>query len=139
MVKKSNAIATTIKTLLENGMRPIEIIRKLHKSKQRVNYWVKTSIKTVQYGEKKLDQKYIDKIISLARNQTTSSMSSRKIASLMNEEFKRDNINITISKDSVKRYLKSEFGKPMKIRKIFLLTNKQKKERHIVFPRSEYQ
>ena len=90
MVKKSNAIATTIKTLLEKGMRPIEIARKLH---------------------------------------TTSSMSSRKIASLMNEEFKRDNINITISKDSVNRYLKAEFGKPRKIRKVFHLTNKQKKER----------
>ena len=110
-------------------MRPIEIARKLHINKQRVNYWVKTSIKTVQYRKKKLPQKYIDKIISLARNQTTSSMSSRKIASLMNEEFKRDNINITISKDSVNRYLKAEFGKPRKIRKVFHLTNKQKKER----------
>ena len=129
MVKKSNAIATTIKTLLENGMRPIEIARKLHISKQRVNYWVKTPIKAVQYRKKKLDKKYIDKIISLARNQTTSSMSSRKIASLMNEELKRNNLDITISKDSINRYLKAEFGKPRKIRKVFHLTNKQKKER----------
>ena len=89
-------------------MRPIEIARKLNITKQRVNYWVKTSIKTVQYRKKKLPQKYIDKIISLARNQTTSSMSSRKITSLMNEEFKRDSLNITISKDSVNRYLKAE-------------------------------
>ena len=66
MAKKSNAIATTIKTLLKNGMRPIEIARKLHISKKRVNYWVKTSIKAVQYRKKNLSQKYIDKIISLA-------------------------------------------------------------------------
>ena len=109
MVKKLNAIASTIKTLLEKRMRPIEIARKLNITKQRVNYWVKTSIKTVQYRKKKLPQKYIDKIISLARKQTTSSMSSRKITSLMNEEFKRDNLNITISKESVNWYLKAEF------------------------------
>ena len=129
MAKKTNAIATTIKTLLENRMKPIEIARKLHITKQRVNYWVKTPIKTVQCRKKKLEQKYIDKIISLARNQTTSSMSSRKIASIMNEEFKRQNLGITISKDSINRYLKAEFGKPRKIRKVFHLTNKQKKER----------
>ena len=110
-------------------MRLIEIARKLHISKQRVNYWAKTSIKAVQYRKKKLSQKYIDKKIALARNQTTSSMSSRKIASLMNEEFKRNNLDITISKDSVNRYLKAEFGKPRKIRKVFHLTNEQKKER----------
>ena len=56
-------------------------------------------------------------------------MSSRKIASLMNEELKRNNLDITISKDSINRYLKAEFGKPRKIRKVFHLTNEQKKER----------
>ena len=56
-------------------------------------------------------------------------MSSRKIASIMNEEFKRHNLDITISKDSINRYLKAEFGRPRKIRKVFHLTNKQEKER----------
>ena len=56
-------------------------------------------------------------------------MSSRKIASLMNEEFKRNNLDITISKDSANRYLKAEFGKPRKIRKVFHLTKEQKRER----------
>ena len=122
MVKKSNPIATTIKLLLQNHVRPIEIARQLHISKKRVNYWVKTPTKEVQFRRKKLEKKYIDKIISLARDQTTSSMSSRKIASLMNGEFKKSNLNITISKDSVNRYLKEEFGKPRKIRKVFHLT-----------------
>ena len=47
----------------------------------------------------------------------------------MNKYFKRNNINITISKDSVNRYLKAKFRKPRKIRKVFYLTNEQKKER----------
>ena len=47
----------------------------------------------------------------------------------MNEEFKRNNLNITISKDTVNRYLKEEFGKPRKIRKVFHLTKDQKSER----------
>ena len=129
MAKKTNPIATTIKTLLKNRVRPIKIARQLHISKQRVNYWVKTPIKQVQFRKKKLEKKYIDKIISLARDQTTSSMSSRKIASLMNEEFKKNNQDIKISKDSVNRYLKEEFGKPRKIRKVFHLTKKQKKRK----------
>ena len=52
----------------------------------------------------------------MARDKTTCSMSSRKIASLMNEEFKKNNLDLTISKDPVNRYLKEEFGKPRKIR-----------------------
>ena len=100
-------------------MRPIEIARQLHIRKQRVNFWMKTPTKEVQFRKKKLEKKYIDKIISLARDKTTSSMSSRKIASIMNEEFKKNNLNITISKDTVNRYLKEEFGKPRKIRKVF--------------------
>ena len=54
-------------------------------------------------------------------------MSSRKIASIINEKLKND--NITISKDTVNRYLKSVFGRPRKIRKVFHLTNSQKKKR----------
>ena len=52
MVKKSNPIATTIKLLLQNHVRPIEIARQLHISKQRVNYWVKTPMKEVQFRKK---------------------------------------------------------------------------------------
>ena len=68
MVKKSNPIATTIKLLLQNHVRPIKIARQLHISKQRVNHWVKTPTKEVQFRKKKLEKKYIDKIISLARD-----------------------------------------------------------------------
>lgn len=54
-------------------------------------------------------------------------MSSRKIASIINEKLKND--NITISKDIVNRYLNSVFGRPRKIREVFHLTNSQKKKR----------
>ena len=129
MVKKLNLIAATIKTLLQNNVRPINIARKLKISKQRVNYWIKTPIKSIQSRRKKLDKKYIDKIISLGENQTTSAMSSRKIANIMNSEFKANDINLSVSKDTVNRYLKETFGKPRKIRKVFHLTGKQKAQR----------
>ena len=59
MVKKINAIAVTIKTLLNNHIRPIEIAKKLKISKQRVNYWTKNEIKAVQHRKKKLGKKYL--------------------------------------------------------------------------------
>ena len=129
MAKKLNLIAATIKTLLKNKVRPINIARKLKISRQRVNYWIKTPIKSSQSRRKKLDKMYIDKIISLGENQTTSSMSSRKIANIMNSEFQKEDINLSISKDSVNRYLKEAFGKPRKIHKVFHLTKKQKMQR----------
>ena len=79
MAKKFNLIAATIKTLLKNKVRPINIARKLKISKQRVNYWIKMPIKSSQSRRKKLDKIYIDKIISFEENQTTSSMSYPKI------------------------------------------------------------
>ena len=53
-------------------------------------------------------------------------MSSRKIASIINEKLKND--NITISKDTANGYLNSVFGRPRKIREVFHLTNSQKKK-----------
>ena len=111
MAKKLNLLAATIKTLLKNKVRPIDIARKLEISKQRVNYWIKTPIKSNQSWRKKLDKIYIDKIISLGENQTTSSMSSRKIANIMNAQFQKEDINLSISKDSINRYLKEAWGK----------------------------
>ena len=127
MVKKFNQIAATIKTLYQNHMKPITISRKLKISKQRVNYWLKTPIEMEQKRRKKLDEKYRKEIISLAESQTKSSMSSRKIAYIMNKKFEEENLDITISKDTVNRYLKKELGKPRKIRKVFHLTKKKKK------------
>ena len=52
MEKKSNLIAAIIETILKNKIRFINIARKLKISKQRVNYWVKTPIKSSQSRRK---------------------------------------------------------------------------------------
>ena len=132
MVRKFNQIAATIKTLYQNHMKPITIARKLKISRQSVNYWIKTPIEMEQKRRKKLDEKYRKEIISLAENQTTSSMSSRKIAYIMNKKFEEENLDITISKDTVNRYLKEELGKPRKIRKVFHLTKKKRRTGEIL-------
>ena len=129
MVNKLNSIRATIKTLFKSKVRPIDIARKLKVSKQRVNYWAKTPLKSIQTRRKKLGQIYIDKIIALGENQTTSSIGSRKIANIMNAESKKEDINLSVSKDTVNRYLKAALGKPRKIRKVFHLTKKQKIQR----------
>ena len=88
MVKKINTIAITIKSLLKKGMQPIKIARLLNVSKQKINYWKKTEIKYKQTRRKKLQHELIQKICDLAANKTTTEMSSRKIANLINEEQK---------------------------------------------------
>ena len=68
----------------------------------------------------------MNKIISFGENQTTSSMSSRKLANIMNAQFQKEDINLSISKDSVNRFLKEEFGKPRKIHKVVPFDEKAK-------------
>ena len=48
MVKKINKDANAIQAFLEKGYNQAWIARKLGISKQKVNYWSKTAIKTVQ-------------------------------------------------------------------------------------------
>ena len=90
MAKKINAFGEAVKALLEKGYSQIWIARKLKVKKQRVNYWAKTPLKTVQNRRRKLDNKYIEEIINLASDQTTSSMSSTKIARIINKKLKED-------------------------------------------------
>ena len=97
MVKKLNLIATTIKTLLENKVRTINIPRKLKISKQRANYWMKVLLKSPNLEEKISTKIYIDKVISLGENKTTSFMNSRKIADTMNLEFQKMEILTSLS------------------------------------------
>ena len=83
---------------------------------------------------KKISQFYVDKIISLTRNKTTSTISCRKIARIINISFKKRNIMqngkpLNISFKTVRNYLKEVYGKPKKIRKVFYLNESQKKKR----------
>ena len=87
--KKINEDAILIKSFLDKKYRPIDIAKEFNISKQKVNYWKKTEIKTEIHRRLKLNQEDIDKIIKLAENKTTSQMSCRKIANIMNTQFEK--------------------------------------------------
>ena len=135
MVKKLNKDAILIKILLEKGVRQKDIARLLKLRKQKVSYWANTEIKTEIKRRKKLSDEYIQKIKELARNQTTSAMSSRRIASIINAQLEKDNIvdknnkPLTVNATTVCAYLKTYYGKPKKIRKVFFLSPEQMKRR----------
>ena len=76
MVKQVNKIGSTVKIFLEKGFSQIWIARKLGITKQRVNYWAKHPLKPFQLRRRKLEDKYINKILDLAKDQTISDMSS---------------------------------------------------------------
>ena len=132
MVKKINTIAITIKSLLKKGMQPIKIARLLNVSKQKINYWKKTEIKYTQTRRKKLQPELIQKICDLAANKTTTEMSSRKIANLINEELKNSSKvpkskKISITHPTICSYL-NENMVLRKIRRAFYLNKEQKKK-----------
>ena len=128
MVKKMNELAVTIKKLLEQGFSQTWIARKLNIRRQKVNYWAKNPIKSEQKRRRKLGDKYIKEIISLAENKTTSSMSSNKISNIINKKLKEDGTNLSITKMTVCRILNKELGKPRKIKRVFYLSKKNKKK-----------
>ena len=94
-----------------------------------MNYWASHPLKAEQIKKRKLPDKYIQKIIGLAKDKTTSTMSSARITKYINLMLQRDKMNMTISKATVCRILKKEYGKPRKIKKVFYLNQKQKEQR----------
>ena len=65
--KKINEDAILIKKLLDKKIRQIDIAKKFNISKQKVNYWKKTDIKTEIHRRLKLSQENIYKIIKWLR------------------------------------------------------------------------
>jgi len=116
MVKKLNRDAFLIKILLDKGLKQSDIVKILNISFQKVNYWAKTDLKTTRKRRKKLPEEYFQKILDLANNQTTSAMSSRKIASIINAELENQNIvdrnnkPLTINHTTICNYLKDYYG-----------------------------
>ena len=129
MVKKINQFGATCKTLLSQGYTQSWIARKLKVKRQNVNYWAKHPLKTEQKKRRKLPEKYLEKIKQMAANKTTSSMSSSRIASIINDDLVKDKLDMSIHRSTVARILKKEFGSPRRIKKVFYLTDKQKKQR----------
>ena len=129
MAKKINTFGATVKTLLLKGYSQSWIARKLKVKRQRVNYWATHPLKTEQTKRRKLPDTYIQKIIELAKDKTTSSMSSYRIMKYINLKLAKDKMNMKISKATICRILNKEYGKPRKIKKVFFLNKKQKDDR----------
>ena len=135
MVKHLNKDAITIKELLNKGMRQCQIAKLLNLKRAKVNYWSKVEIKERQFKKKKLKDEYIKKIQKWATNKTTSLRSSRKISYMINSvlekkgEVDKKGKKLSIHFTTVNNYLKEYFGRPKKIRKVFYLSDIQKKKR----------
>jgi len=135
MVKKINNDAIIIKSLLKKGYTQYQISKMLNISKQKVHYWVRNEIKFIQTRKKKFRNFYVNKIINLAKNKTTSQMSSKKIAAILNsvftkrKEFDKNGKQLSIHFNTICNYLRELYGKPRKIRKAFYLYKEQMMKR----------
>ena len=71
----------------------------------------------------------------MAKNKPTSEMGSRKLANIINDELKEKKVTdnkdkiLLVTKSTINNYLKKRHLKVRKIKKIFSLTKKQKKQR----------
>lgn len=115
-------------TLLKQGKSQKWIANQLDVSRQNVSYWANHPI-APRKRTTKLNEKEIDEIVKLAVDKTTGEIGSRTIASIMNEKFKKEGKNVKTCKSSVNNYLKKRGIKLRKIKKIFALNEKQKKQR----------
>ena len=97
MVKKLNGFGVTIKKLLDRFSQ-MWMVRKLKTGRKKVYYWAKNRIKMEQRRRRKLSDKYIKEVISLAENKMTSSISSNKISNIINKKRKEDGTNLSIIK-----------------------------------------
>ena len=135
MLKKLNSDGLMIKELIKKGYKQCEISRILDIKKEKVSYWARHDLRTSQKKCKKLKEIYIKTIQRWANNKVTSSMSSRKIATKINSVLsKRNEVDkngkpITVHFTTVNNYLKQYFGKPRKIRKVFFMSEENKKKR----------
>ena len=135
MGKKINNDAITIKTLLRKGYTQARICRMLGLKKQKVSYWANTPINMEIKRPTKLNEEYKNKIVQMAQDKLTSDMGSRKIADIINKELKENDVRdkkgrlLSIEKTTINRYLKKALGKPRKVRRVFFLSEDQKKER----------
>lgn len=134
--KKPNPLAITIKELYGRNYKQCEIAKMLNVSKQVVSKWVNKEITKVDLRSKKLPKYIIDKIVSWAKDKPTFKMSSRIIAAKLNSYFeKTKKINprtgkiFYVSHTTINNYLKEYYGAPIKIRKVFFLSEEQKKAR----------
>ena len=135
MTKKIKRDAESIKKFLSMGYKQRDIAKILKLKRQIVSYWANREIQHHQIRRKKLKNIYVSRIINWAKNKTTSTMSCRKISTMINSvlqkrnEVDKKNRTISISYRTISNYLKEYYGKPRKIRKAFYLSEEQMKKR----------
>ena len=144
MVKKIDVAKVTIKGLLDSGINPAKIIKEYKDKKnfkhlkltfQKLYYWKNNDFKTEIKRRTKLNHEEIEIIRKMAENKTTTEMSSRKIADKMNKLFEsKGRMNakgkkFKIGKSTICKYLNNDYGRPRRIRKVFALSEKNKKKR----------
>ena len=121
MAKKINRDAESIKRLLSMGYKQHEVAKILRLRRQKVSYWANKEISRTQTRRKKLKEIYIARIIRWAKNRTTSTMSCRKISSMINSVLtKRNEVDskkrvVSITSKTISNYLKEFSGKEIKI------------------------
>ena len=119
-------------------MAPREICKKYKVSKQAVSYWKNHEVKETHARKEKLPEKYQQILVDTAQDQLISKYSSKKLARIMNNRLAIDGITnkegnpLKISSATINRYLNKILGKPRKIRKVFFLSEEQKKKVEIL-------
>ena len=147
MVKKIDVAKVTIKGLLDSGINPAKIIKEYKDKKnfkhlkltfQKLYYWKNNDFKTEIKRRNKLNYEEIEMIRKMAENKTTAEMSSRKIADKMNKLFESEGRmnakgkKFKIGISTICKYLNNDFGRPRRIRKVFTLSEKNKKKELII-------
>ena len=134
LLNKKWQLAITVKNLINNGVPTRQIMRQLKVNKQYVSYWRYHEVKNTHMRKKKLPMKYINWLVNAAQNRPVSECSSRMMTRILNKKLKKDKIKdnqgsqLTVSYRTINNILNKFIGKPRKIRKVFFLSDEQKKK-----------
>ena len=118
-------LAIAIKQKYSAGMKAKDIANLFHISKQRVNYWLHSSIKT-RKRRTKLTRKEINMLVKWAKDKPImEKKASAKNIQLkynkMPKKFKEKKMKKKISLSTANRMLNKYIGKPKVIRKVFYM------------------
>ena len=130
---KKHHLAIAIKENFAAGMKPKDIAKLFNLSKQRVNYWIHSSIRK-RKRRSKLTRKEINIIVKWAKNKPImeKKVSAKNIQIKFNKlskKFKENKKKKSISLSTANRVLNKYIGKPRVIRKVFYLKPIEKKLR----------
>ena len=133
--KKLTHKGEAIKYQMERGLSNAQISRTLGISESTIRYYRQRPSNLEVKKSSKLPKKYIDKICVLASNKTTREMPGRLISIKINKMLEKDNALdkkgklLSITKSQVNRILKEKYGKPLKIKKVFYLSEEAMEKR----------